>query len=120
MFIIGNIQGGDALCGQRQFYGKTALRILRICDATPQCLSNIKVGSCKRLIMLDIMDLVNRNDTDALEALYQAPHWNAWFNVDFGGNPEGFITAACPPEALHALENGIFMHLLKVLFVEIL
>ena len=70
--------------------------------------------------MQDIMDLVNRNDTDALEALYQVPHWNAWFNVDYRGNPEGIFTAACPPEALYVLDNGIMLHCLREVFGTIL
>ena len=44
----------------------------------------------------------------------------AWFDLDYGGNPEGIFTAACPPEALHALENGIFLYVLKELFAKIL
>src|SRR5688572_21563277 len=70
--------------------------------------------------MQDTMDLVNNQDIDALEALYQAPHCKAWFKVDYGSNPKGIFTAACPHKALHALENGISQHLLKVLFKEIL
>src|SRR5688572_31640280 len=32
----------------------------------------------------------------------------------------GVFTAACPPEALHSLENGLVLHCLKQLFEEIL
>ena len=104
MFIIGDIQGGDAICGRIQFYGKTARRISRMCDAGPKHLSRIKVGTCKCLKMHDFIDYVNQDDKDSLMRLYQASHWNAWFDVDYGGNPEGIFTAACPLEALHALE----------------
>ena len=34
--------------------------------------------------------------------------------------PRWFFTAACPPEALHALENGIVLHCLKEVFQQIL
>ena len=59
MFIIGDIQGGDAICGRIQFYGKTAKRISRICDAGPKHLLRIKVGTCKCLKMQDFIDYVN-------------------------------------------------------------
>lgn len=52
--------------------------------------------------------------------MYQVPHHVAWFDLDYGGNPEGIFTAACPPEALHALENGIYKNILLELFKQIL
>ena len=70
--------------------------------------------------MKDVMQFVHEQDGNALYDLYQAQHWIAWFDLDYGRNPEGIFTAACPPEALHALENGIFLHVLKELFNEIL
>ena len=112
MFIIGDIQGGDAICGKNLHHGKTARRISRICDAGPQHLGNPKIGNCSRLHMQDIMDLVIENDIEALHALYQAPHWIAWFDIDYSGNPEGIFSAACPLEPLHALEKGIFKYIL--------
>ena len=45
MFIIGDNQGGDAICGRTIYYGKTARRISRICDAGPEHLSKPKVGA---------------------------------------------------------------------------
>jgi hypothetical protein len=33
--------------------------------------------------------------------------------VYYSGNPGGIFSAACPAEALHALENGLFLHSLK-------
>lgn len=120
MFIIGDNQGGDTICGRKCHYGKTAKRISRTCNAGPEQLSNPRVGSCSRIIMREIMTLVNDNKEEELNNLYQVPHWVAWFDLDYGGNPEGIFTAACPPEALHALENGIYFHVLKELFAGIL
>lgn len=74
MFIIGDIQGGYAICGRHINYGITAHRISRMCDAGPKQYKKPKVGMCKRLIMQDVMDLAIKNDSDALENLFQAPH----------------------------------------------
>src|SRR5687768_16367999 len=35
MFIIGDNQGGDGICGRHLFYGLDAQWISRICDASP-------------------------------------------------------------------------------------
>jgi hypothetical protein len=47
-----------------------------------------------------------------LEDLYQSQSWNPFFDVDYGANIWGIFFAACPPEAFHALEQGVFKHLL--------
>ena len=62
------------------------------------------------------MHYVIEQKGNALFDLYQAQHWIAWFDLDYGGNEEGIFTAACPPEGLHALENGIFLHVLREFF----
>ena len=108
MFIIGDIQGGNTICGCHVHYGQKARRISRMCDAGPKQLCNPRIGSCQRLQMQDIMDLVTNENYEELYHLYQAQHWIAWFDLDYGGHLEGIFTAACPPEALHALENGLF------------
>ena len=46
----------------------------------------------------------------------QYKSWQAFFDIDYGGLPGGVFTAACPPEALHSLENGLINHCLKELF----
>ncbi len=70
--------------------------------------------------MTDVMKLVSEGNKSALSVLYQVPHWVAWFDLDYGGNHEEIFTAACPPEALHALENGIYQHVLEELFNQVI
>ena len=36
-----------------------------------------------------------------------------------GGNQKDIFTAACPPEALHALVNGFFLYILREVFDKI-
>ena len=52
--------------------------------------------------MKDIMNYLVTENYRELFDLYQAQHWIAWFDLDYGGHPEGIFTVACPPEALHA------------------
>ena len=44
--------------------------------------------------------------------------WQAFYDINYGGSPGGVFTAACPPEALHSIENGLVFHCLKKLFQE--
>ncbi len=112
-FIIGDNQGGDQIAGRICHYGLHAKRISRTCDATPENYADVSKDSCSFLVMEDIKELVLNEEWEVLESLYQAQCWNPFFDVDYGANKWGIFLAACPPEALHALEQGVFKHLLE-------
>ena len=59
------------------------------------------------------MEMVSEQRWDDLDSLYQAQFWNPFFDVNYGASPYGIFFAACPPEGLHALEQGVFKHLLE-------
>ena len=86
----------------------TAKCISRWCDATPENYDNLSKDSCRFLEMQPIIELCIEKRWADLELLYQAQYWNPFFEVDYGANPYGIFVAACPPEGLHALEQGIF------------
>ena len=115
-FIIGDIQGGDGICGRSAYYGPKARRICRMCDATPAVYSSKESQNCNLLIMDEMKQLCVNKDLQKLHDLMQFPHWQAFYDIDYGGLPGGVFTAACPPEGLHSLENGIVLHCLKELF----
>jgi len=119
-FIIGDAQGGDNICGRSAYYNQDARRISQMCNATPSFYEGEIHKSCKLLNMNKIKTWVKNNKNDKLHNLMQSKHWQAFFDIDYGGCPGGVFTAACPPEALHALENGIILHCLKEVFQEIL
>ena len=114
-FIIGDNQGGDQIAGRTCHYGLSAKRISRTCDATPDNYADVSKDSCTFLVMEGIKELVRNEKWAELEALYQAQCWNPFFDVDYGANEWGIFFAACPPEALHALEQGVFKHLLEAI-----
>ena len=70
--------------------------------------------------MKDIMEMVDHQRWQDLEDLYQSQCWNPFFEVAYGANPAGIFLAACPPEGLHALEQGIFKHLLDEILGQLL
>src|SRR5687768_3336868 len=87
-----------------------------MCYATPDVYESNDMNSCNLLVMEDVKQMCTNKETDQLEALLQSPNWQAFFDIDYGGVPGGVFTAACPPEALHSLENGIVLHCLKQLY----
>jgi len=77
-YIIGDIQGGDGICGRSAYYQADACHICRMCDATPDAYSFIDVDSCNLLVMTDIISLCNNNMLAELDALIQARNWQAF------------------------------------------
>ena len=75
--------------------------------------ADMTADSCNFLSMEEIISLANNEEWADLEELYQAQCWNLFFDIDYGSNPSGVVVAAYPPEGLHALEQGIFKHLLE-------
>jgi hypothetical protein len=65
-----------------------------------------------------IQALVEANNMEALRAINQYKVDCAWFHVEYGGYRFGIFSAACPVEALHALENGLMSGCLDILFKE--
>ena len=63
--------------------------------------------------------MVQENKSEELKEMNQYNVQNAWFDVDFGGCPYGIFSAACPVEPLHAIENGIILNCLEILFSKI-
>ena len=91
-----------------------------MCDATPAAYISKEMDNCNMLVMEDIKQLCLNKDEEKLNLLLQSVNYQAFFDVDYGGSSGGVFTAACPPDALHSLENGIVLHCLKQLFEKIL
>ena len=119
-FIIGDIQGGDGICGRSAYYQSDACRICRMCDATLAAYESKEIESCQPLVMEDIKQMCINKETKKLHRLMQYNNWQAFFDIDYGGLPGGVFTAACPPEALHSLENGLINHCLTQLFNDVI
>ncbi len=119
-FIIGDIQGGDNICGRSAYYQSDARRICRMCNATPEVYDSKEVDNCQLLVMEEMKQLCINKENDKLHSLMQYNNWQAFFDIDYGGLPGGVFTATCPPEALHSLENGLINHCLKELFKHVI
>ncbi len=56
-FIIGDIQGGDNICGRSAYYKDDAKRICHMCDATPAAYISKEMNQCNLLVMEDIKQM---------------------------------------------------------------
>ena len=50
-FIIGDIQGGDNICGRSAYYHSDARHICRMCNATPEMYDSKEMNNCELLVM---------------------------------------------------------------------
>ena len=119
-FIIGDIQGGDNICGRSADYNDDTRHICRMCNATPKVYDSKDIDCCQLLVMEEMKQLCINGDNAKLHRLMQFRNWQAFYDIDYGGLPGGVFTAACPPEALHSLENGLMFHCLRELFAHVI
>ena len=73
---------------------------------------------CKRIQVNHVVDLINQNDTLALRDMCQRRTTNAFYDIDCGDDKYG-IFSMVHTEALHALEQGLFVYVIQVLMDEI-
>ena len=116
-FIIGDMQGGDKICACSPCYSNKMQRLCRKCNVKGSDADDPFV-KCRRMIMSRIQALVVNNEFDRLDQINQYHVHNAWFDVSYGGCKYGIFSAACPVEALHAMENGLVKQCLQVLFTD--
>src|SRR5688500_11981758 len=91
-----------------------------MCDATFVVYNSKEMDYCNLLVMEEIKQMCLNKDENKLELMLQSVNYQAFFDIDYGPSPGRVFTAACPPEALHFLENGLVLHCFKHLFKEIL
>ena len=102
-FIIGDMQGGDKICACSPCYSNKMQRLCRKCNVKGSDADNPFV-KCHRMIMAHIQAWVVHGEYERLDNINQYHVHNAWFDVSYGGCKYGIFSAACPVEALHAME----------------
>src|SRR5437868_7910835 len=79
-FIIGDIQGGDNICGRSAYYRADAKRLCRMCDATPAAYISKEMDHCKLLVMEDIKQLCLNKNEEKLKEMLQSVNYQAFFD----------------------------------------
>jgi len=113
--ILADAQGGDELCCRRIFYGSSATRICRTCDAVAEECGNPDIP-CRRVEMAECLNAYDSGSAERLNQLYLHNCRNAFFGLSFGNCPYG-ICSAVNTETLHATKNGTIKHFLENTFL---
>ena len=103
LFIIGDNEGHDKLCGR--YLSSQAERLCRYCDCSFNDISNpdVQFSYTKQA---HVEKLVKNNDLEALKSMLQHHLDNAFYRLDFGPNAQG-LHGACPAELLHTVQYGM-------------
>lgn len=125
LFIIGDTEGHDKLCGKyvnRSFHVK---RLCRYCNTPTEETDNTNFkfshNNCKQINCLIDAATKSTSNTKQEEAKVRLKNMslhaveNAWDNVNFC-DPRRGIFGATPGEVMHCLQHGLFMYLFKGIF----
>jgi hypothetical protein len=115
MFVIGDTEGHDKLCG-RYSSRKQPTRLCRYCtipfSETDDPFAKFKYQKCKQ-----IEDLVENGREEELKMMSFHCIKNAWSDVHFCDSKRG-IFGATLAELLHCLQQGIFEYGIKALYAQ--
>ena len=116
-YVIGDVEGGDQLCGHESGYNAQSTRLCRTCDI-PTSRATDTTHRCRRIEQHEVEHAVMSQDQARLKQLRQRPTKLAFFSIDSGGDKYG-IFGKTNTEALHSLEQGVFSYLLKIFFKKV-
>ena len=125
LFIIGDTEGHDKLCGKYTNRSANVKRLCRYCDTPYNETDNTEYdfthNRCDKInSLIDKATSSNsfKRKTEAIQHLKNMsfhPVVNAWDDVNFCDYQRG-IFGATPAKVMHCLQHGLFMCLFKGLF----
>ena len=115
MFIVGDTEGHDRLCGHFLCRTGGVKQLCRTCECpTAECNSS-KVNYRKRKAA-KLEEMAAKGDLEELKAMSQHPIINAFHSLDFMSAGGRGIHGACPGEILHLIYLGIFKYVLECFY----
>jgi hypothetical protein len=112
LFIIGDTEGHDCLCGHYTARFSAVKQLCRVCEC-PTNFSGYSKSMFAHHLPKDINKLVERGHLDELKSLLQNYLKNGFDSVRFGLHNKRGIFGACPGEMLHLIWLGWFTYLLE-------
>jgi hypothetical protein len=116
-YIIGDIEGGNQLCGYKGFTRMECNRVSMTCNC-PTSRASDPGFTCERIIQSKVQEKVWLHDTASLDEMCQRPTELVFFNIDCGNDPHG-VFSMIMTEPLHSLESGLFPYIMEVLLKSI-
>ena len=114
IFIIGDNEGHDKMCGRYLGPGKASG--CRICDIRSEDLGD-ETYHFKHTRQVDIEKMVQKMDKDGLQGASQHLLYNAFYELDLGPDPRG-LHGSTPPDFLHSVQFGPNVYACKGLFLQ--
>ena len=112
-FIIGDCKGDDILCGRYGSHGERVRHLVRDCDILT-LESDDPDHVCRFFTSTEVQGW---SHAQCKNFSFHKIH-NAFWNVDFGGDPYG-IYGSTPPEPLHVFQMGLCVYLVEEFLREI-
>ena len=113
MFIIGDTDGQDKICGR--YTSRSNIQSLCRCCTIPFDCTDDPEHKIKYRKHDTMMKLVANADSVQLKKHSMHPVNNAWRNVKFCDSVRGLFGALCG-DLMHCLQHGLFMYLVTMLF----
>ena len=115
MKIIGDIQGGDKICGCFASYSNGMTRPCRKCNVKGEQLGDPDV-ICRGISQQRVEQWMADEKHEHLAKMCQYTTRPAFFDVDFGGCKFGVFAVSMCAETLHILEQGLMKDSLRCLY----
>ena len=113
--VLGDMQGGDKICCSSATYTNKMNRMCRKCNVPGQRSDDVDY-TCTYISQNRVIESVRNNDEVTLQSYNQYNVHTPWFDINYGNDPCGIFSAACPVESLHALDLGLIQHSLSRLW----
>jgi hypothetical protein len=117
LFISGDTEGHDKLCGKFLSRGTLVKRLCRCCD-TPTLSTDDPYFAFNYVKQNTVQKLIASRDSSALADMSQHLLPNAWHKIKFAGDCKRGIHGATPAEILHMIQLGLHKYLIAGFFVQ--
>ena len=118
MFVIGDTEGHDRLCGHYLCRTGGVKQLCRTCECPTAVCNSSKTKYPKRKAA-KLEDMTENGHIEELKAMSQHPIVNAFHSLDFMTAGGRGIHGSCPGEILHLIYLGIFKYILECFYMQL-
>ena len=109
LYVIGDTEGADKMCGRYICYSRPISKRCRVCDVSESSFSDPWASfNLANSAQLTQMQLSGDKETCYLSSVHRVN--NAFRQLDMGGSGNGIFTAT-PPDVLHVVRKGLMERL---------
>ena len=108
LFLLGNNEGQDKLCGRYQSRSDKVKSPCRYCKVPFKELSSTRGSPHAKMMASQVLALREKKDTDRLKKLshHLLSHGNAFDGADFGADGGGSVNQCTSTDIMHTVQSG--------------